>query len=137
MYEHWEEALSLGFSSLDTEHKHLFEVIAEIRQALDSQTPVGATRKILEQLVDYRTDDLHAMFHDASHCSPELAKWLQEHRAEHNYLADRARAFMASADTDEQTQLRDLHFFLSRWLSDHIESNQHALETMLSKGACQ
>jgi len=134
MYEHWDDSLSLGYPSLDAEHKRLFGIMAEIKEAVRSQPEAGTARKILEQLVDYRGDDLHAMFHDASRCSLELALWLQEHRAEHNYLADRARAFLAFSGGDERTQLRDLYFFLSGWLRDHIESNQRALEVLLSKG---
>jgi hemerythrin len=80
--------------------------------------------------VDYRGDDLHAIFHDAEPCSHELALWLQEHRAEHNYLADRARAFMAFNSGHEHGQLQDLHFFLSRWLTDHIQANQRTLQTL-------
>jgi hemerythrin-like metal-binding protein len=137
MYEHWDQSLSLGFPSLDSEHKVLFEIVAEIEQALKSRPAAGTTRQILERLVDYRDDDLHAMFHDASHCFHELASWLHEHRSEHNYLADRARAFMAFIGPDEWAELHDLHFFLSRWLTDHIDSNRRALEEMLSKGARQ
>ncbi|HUO61576.1 MAG TPA: hemerythrin domain-containing protein [Candidatus Acidoferrales bacterium] len=133
MYEQWEDSLSLGFPSLDQEHKRLFEIVAEMKEALESQPAAGATRRILERLVDYGQDDLHAMFHDASHCSPELATWLQEHRAEHIYLADRARAFMAFLGTDERTRLFELHFFLSRWLTDHIQSNRRTLEAIVSK----
>jgi methyl-accepting chemotaxis protein/hemerythrin len=137
MYEHWDDSLSLGFPSLDEEHKRLLEIIAEIKEALGSQPPAGTTRRILEGLVHYGGNDLHAMFHDTSHCSRELTVWLHEHRAEHNYLADRARAFMAFCSGDEQTELRDLYCFLSGWLQDHIESNRHALEAVLSKGAHQ
>jgi hemerythrin-like metal-binding protein len=127
LYEHWDDTYSLGFASLDAEHKRLFEIIVEIKAALASQPEPGTMRSILERLADYREDDLHAMFRDLSRCTHQQAIWLQEHRAEHNYLAHRARAFMAFTGDDECTQLRDLQFFLLGWLTDHIQSNQRAL----------
>jgi len=133
LYEHWDDAYSLGFPSLDAEHKRLFEMMDEIKTALESQPAPGTARSILERLVDFREDDLHAMFRDSSRCSHEQAIWLQEHRAEHDYLAHRARAFMAFSGGNERAELRDLHFFLSRWLTDHIQSNQQALRMLRSE----
>jgi hemerythrin-like metal-binding protein len=133
--EHWDDSYSLGFASLDAEHKRLFEIIVEIKAALASQPATGTTRSILKRLVDCREDNLHAMFRDLSRCSLQQAIWLQQHRAEHNYLAHRARAFMAFRGDDERTQLRDLQLFLLGWLTDHIQSNQRALLMLSSETA--
>jgi len=130
LYEHWDDSYSLGFASIDAEHKRLFEIVGEIKTAIESQPAPGAARGFLERLVDHGGDDLHAIFRDCSRCTEQQAIWLQEHRAEHSYLAHRARAFMAFNGDDECARLRDLHSFLSRWLTDHIQSNQQALRIL-------
>jgi len=110
----------IGVPEIDDEHKHLFELIADVNAALKSDSNSVATAMgLLNELKQYAvTHFTHEETYMASIHDPELPRQHKEHQA----FVEKVNSYRFSNITDETAKelILELLEYLSRWLMGHI-----------------
>jgi len=119
----WSEESSVGIPQMDAQHRHLFELLAELRKCVNCGASDNDTlaRKALQEAIRYaewhlRREELLLRLRGY----PDYAK----HKAEHDSYREKVVSLQAQADR------RDLGIrianFLAAWWTYHIQtSDQH------------
>ena len=115
----WKDSCSVKVSSMDADHKRMFEIVRELYTAMRSGQGTEVAGKVLGRLID----------HTASHFAAEETLMEQHgypllalHRAEHRAMADRVKAFKHDFDAGSSTMLPQLLGFLDGWLKNHTQT---------------
>lgn len=110
----------IGVPEIDDEHKRLFELIAEVSTALESDSDsVSTAMGLLNELKQYAvTHFAHEETYMASIHDPELPRQQKEHQA----FVDKVNSYRFSDITDETARqlILELLEYLSKWLMGHI-----------------
>ena len=126
----WTDKLSVGVKSIDDQHTVLFNTINDLHAAMlkgQSRTVVGP---LLHTLVDYTREHFateEAMMEAAKY--PALAK----HRIKHKELTKQVEEYLTRYESGDVTLSIQLSFFLSDWLSKHIQSTDREYGPWLNK----
>jgi hemerythrin-like metal-binding protein len=114
----WNDKLSVGDSTIDTQHQNLYKIINEI----DDYVSANNTEK--EPLVNI-IDRLwwYAMTHFRNEeelmASINYEK-LPEHKKIHEEMLAKVRQYHAKAHAGQKMNPEELYTFLAEWLTDHI-----------------
>ena len=120
----WDDALSVGYNNIDIQHKKLFAIIRQFKDALSLpqnryKLEIG---KILTKLIDYTVYHFSAEEKIMEKYEyPSLAEHAEMHKSFVKKMSD-ALKDLASGNTDIGN---DFYLFLGRWLVEHIAVNDH------------
>jgi hemerythrin len=120
----WQDSLNMGMEQLDAEHRHLFDLVEQLR-------PDNA-QELLEELVD------HVVTHFANeHALMEYSRYpgLQQHLALHDGLAHEMIEFLAAGSGWPEERVQALRKLLNRWLVGHIQTEDSRFGMWLSDNA--
>ncbi len=116
MFE-WKQEYSLGHSTIDGEHKRLFELASELHAAMSQGKANAALAPILGRLIDYtKTHFAHEESLMREHHYPEYLK----HKADHDELTAKVVALQKEFEAGHGTLSVGLLQFLKDWLTKHI-----------------
>jgi hemerythrin-like metal-binding protein len=114
----WDASYSVGIKDYDDHHKHLFDLINQLHDAMIQGRGNMELGKIVKELVDY------TQFHFSS----EEAKFAQfvypettKHRAEHNAFKAKVMEFQAKITAGQIGLSIEVANFLKEWLLNHIK----------------
>ncbi len=117
-YVHWEKEFEIGIPFIDADHRLLVQLINQANDAADKRSESAILSSILGTLYDYTK---YHFFREEKLMEFAGHAGLENHRKEHQSLADRVReideSFCSNSETLKALELRD---FLKDWLIDHI-----------------
>lgn len=112
----WDDMLELGHPAMDTEHRHLVDLVNQLADAFLNPTGKEAYDKLLDELFVFTRG--HFGMEErlmAAHDYPNAG----EHKTEHAKLIQDALAFRDKFAASTAPSVSLLYFF-DQWLSRHI-----------------
>lgn len=120
----WNESFELGIPELDKQHKHLFEVGANLHELID--------RVDYEDIYDEIVDNVHELKeYTIFHFNSEEAFFdtygysgSNMHKVEHQQFIDYLDGLdLSQVDANQQEALLDLVKFIAKWIFKHINDS--------------
>ena len=128
----WDNNLSIGIESIDSQHKMLIERLQAVTEAIESNQGEGTIAKTLDFLLDYT--DFHFSEEEkqmAEHDYPGLDLQKQQHAEFKEAVNQMIEDFEAEgAVKDIADHIRD---FLFNWLKKHIKEVDHQFGQFLTE----
>ena len=127
----WTNALLTGIDEVDAEHRYYFEILHRFNKARADGFDPRRVRTLLNDLLAYI--DMHFRNEEAIMRAAGYPAF-ERHIASHRRAAEAIQQMFASAPDDAVIH-EFLNAFLSRWLVNHIQSEDRAFgELMESEG---
>jgi hemerythrin len=125
----WSEALSVGDVQIDADHRELFALLEQLRNAVRSGQPDAIYAGIFLELLQrteahFRLEEqfMHRMQYEG----------LAVHKAEHDKLLAQVRELHEKVTQGGMKLSLSVFQFLYGWLARHIETKDKALATALN-----
>ena len=119
MFE-WKEEFATGVASVDAQHKTLFQIGAELYEAMSRGQGKTAANGLLARLVEYTVKHFaHEERLMQMTAYPELAA----HRKEHEALKAQVLKFQDDVKAGHAVVTVQLLQFLKQWLEGHIKNS--------------
>jgi len=125
---HWSEAHAVYLPEIDAEHRALFQIAADLQNAILTRTPPEKFRAILRNLLAHAEEHFQHEERTMRAAAYPSYEW---HKRQHDTVRKQAKALVrriADGDTDAPSQLLE---FLSRWLEDHTRLTDRMLAAFL------
>jgi hemerythrin len=117
-FAEWEERYETGNAAIDDQHRHLFELVNDLHDALMAGTAKEKMGATLGSLASYTVEH----FRGEERMMVDIAfPGLPEHRRKHEELASQVRRLVADHEAGRLTLPLTLARFLVDWLRHHIE----------------
>ena len=113
----WSDTYSVGNTTLDDQHRRLFEVANSLEEAIEKNRGQRVMEAVLRELVGYTQE--HFAFEEqlmAEAGYPDLAA----HQARHRQLIQKVERFEYELNVEGHRISREVRDFLQGWLSSHI-----------------
>ena len=117
MFE-WKNECSVNIKSIDAQHRHLFAIAAELRDAMHAGQAKPALGKILDRLVQYT---LVHFAHEEKLMQQHGYPDLPAHHVEHEALKKQVQDFQKQFHSGQAMISVALMNFLKDWLEKHIK----------------
>ena len=117
----WTDALNTGIEVIDNQHKRIVEMINQLHDANQGHSR-EAVGEVIENLVDYTLSHFafeESLMEDAGY------EFLRAHKRVHELFIKRVSEFRMRFQAGEDVGA-DLNGLLSRWLFNHIKSDDSA-----------
>ncbi len=115
----WTDDLSVGNETLDSHHKRLFELFADIDHVVDKSAGYETLAKVLTELSDYIA---YHFREEEAMMEKSNFPFIALHRHSHQTIALRVSDLAASLTPESHMAIaKELQGFLSGWLVHHIE----------------
>jgi hemerythrin-like metal-binding protein len=126
----WSDKLSVGIKSIDDQHSVLFDTINNLHAAMLK----GQSRSVVGSLLNALVDYTHVHF-TAEEAMMEAAKYpaLATHRIKHEELTKQVEEYVTRYESGDIILSIQLSFFLSDWLTKHIQSTDREYGPWLNK----
>ena len=114
---HWSEKYSVHISTIDEQHKKLFDLINDLHEAIVNEADVSIARKVVVELVNYTLQ--HFIYEEnllEEHGYPDL----EDQRREHDDLTDKVMHYKKGLEAGTDIDLTELMSFMLEWLQEHI-----------------
>lgn len=115
----WTSRLAIGINSIDDQHKELVRLINQLHSAMKNQSGVHEASRILDKLTDYTV--FHFKFEEDAFDKYGYAE-VEQHKAKHKKLVTQIMDFKADLNAGRAGISMDLMLFLTKWLKEHILS---------------
>ena len=129
----WDSRLDTGIDVIDAQHKRIVDYINDLEIAKIKGDKV-LTMEVIEQLIDYTQSHFgfeESMLEEAGY------KFLKPHKKVHELFIKRVTEFTMRAAKGEDIA-DELHLMLSKWLINHIASEDRdyadAVKKMVADG---
>jgi len=129
----WEDRLNTGIDVIDSQHQRIVDYINDLEIAKMKGDKHMVT-DVIEQLIDYTQSHFgfeESMLEDAGY------KFLKPHKKVHELFIKRVTEFTMRAAKGEEIA-DELHLMLSKWLINHIASEDRdyadAVKKMVASG---
>lgn len=120
-YLAWTDALNTGIEVIDNQHRRIVEMINQLHDANQGHSR-EAVGEVIENLVDYTLSHFafeESLMEDAGY------EFLRAHKRVHELFIKRVSEFKMRFQAGEDVAV-DLNGLLSRWLFNHIKSDDSA-----------
>ncbi|MCX6151352.1 MAG: bacteriohemerythrin [Ignavibacteriales bacterium] len=129
----WNEEYSVGISSIDEQHKKLFEILNNLHDAMKIGKAKNILSQIITELFEYTT------FHfstEENYLQTYNYPTYLGHKKEHNIFVAKVIEFQDKFNLSSgMTSIEMLHF-LKDWISQHVMgTDKKYSEYLLKKGA--
>jgi hemerythrin len=126
----WNNSLSVGIDSLDQQHRLLFDLLGEFRQAALDAHDIKVTNNVLSELIEYTK--IHFGYEETI-----LQQYgypgLDPHRSAHRILAKQVEQFVDATKQGSTPLGAELYLFLRTWLNTHIRGTDRRYSSYLKE----
>lgn len=127
----WTNDLASGNPQIDSDHKHLIDLLNKLHEAMSTGKGNTVLGNILDELIKYTAT--HFRREETLMQQIGYAEY-ESHKAEHSKLVNEVLALQARFQSGSATLSVSVFNFLSNWLRDHITSRDVKLcQAILSK----
>lgn len=117
----WRDAMNIGDPSIDSDHRHLVELINDFEAAIAGRIDHRGIARVLMGLVQYTADH----FTREEEIMAEIRyPYLDSHRRSHRdvlkKLTEHVHDYVAADKSRRDEMIRSMAGFLREWLVDHI-----------------
>lgn len=113
----WEQKYSVGFQSIDDQHKEIFRLLNKLFDALNAGQAVPATLQIITELEKYAVMHFHKeQFFFKQFNYAETDGHIKEHQA----FIEKIASIKSDAKLGKLTSSFELINFLKTWITHHI-----------------
>lgn len=112
----WSKANSVFIPEIDAEHKAIYRMAEELRQAIEAGTALAEMEPRLETLMEHAEAHFE---HEERLMRNSGCPSLEWHKKQHNTLRKRLRQFVPQIHQGERQALELLLEFLNGWLRNH------------------
>lgn len=114
----WDQSLSIGIDSIDSQHKKLFDLIDQLQNAMGA----GESRRVLDEiftgLVDYTKEHFT---HEAELFEKLGYERINEHLAKHEAFVRKLTELQSQFEQSSNFMIGvDVMTFMTDWLVSHI-----------------
>lgn len=127
----WNDEFTVGVPSIDDQHRHLFEVVNTLDEAIEKHRGQRVMDEVLRELVGYTQE--HFAFEEklmAEAGYPDLAA----HQAKHRQIIQKIERFEYELNIEGHRISREVRDFLQHWLMTHIAEEDKAYMGALTAG---
>ena len=127
----WNDEFTVGVKSIDDQHRHLFEVVNTLDEAIEKHRGQRVMDEVLRELVGYTQE--HFAFEEklmAEAGYPDLAA----HQAKHRQIIQKIERFEYELNVEGYRISREVRDFLQHWLMTHIAEEDKAYMEVLTAG---
>jgi hemerythrin-like metal-binding protein len=130
----WDEGISTGVGSMDTEHRLQVSLVNALEEVLRQDQDRPLADRTLAQLVDFTSVHFHSEeLMMRLYAYPEL----DLHVAAHGKLLEQVRAIEAKTSQQQTAEALELIGELRGWLVNHIKSMDQGFALWLAKNDLQ
>jgi len=113
----WSRNYSLGVEEIDSQHKHLVEVINKFISAKNEDKTLEVFKEILSEVVDYTKYHFET---EENHMALHKYPALQEHKAQHKILVKQIVHILEELKFGKIEVGDELFMILKNWLIRHV-----------------
>lgn len=117
-FAHWNEEYTTGNQKVDEQHKHLFEIINKLHDAMKKGHGRDVLKKTLDELIKYTIQ--HFITEEMLMLSKHYPNY-REHKQIHQDLTHKVKDLRAKFDEGHVNINIELLHFLNQWLAHHIK----------------
>jgi hemerythrin-like metal-binding protein len=126
----WDEGISTGIGSMDTEHRLQVSLVNALEEILRQQQDRGTADRTFAQLVDFTSVHFHSEeLMMRLYAYPQL----DVHATAHGKLLDQVRVIQTKYQADEIAEALEVIAELRGWLVNHIKSMDQLFAAWLAK----
>ncbi len=114
----WDDDLSVGIAEMDEDHKHMLNLINNLRASVLCNTGEAFERQNLDDLVQYTRDHLKREEELLrKHDFPNY----EGHKAQHDQMISYVNTYVRRYQEQGRKVLPEIADYLTLWLTDHIQ----------------
>lgn len=128
----WSDALSVGVTEIDDQHKELIKMINELNKAIHGGWGKEARKKVIDKLVEYTRVHFTT---EESVMSIAGYPDVEAHKKKHHDLILAVKEYIKKYEQNPDASSYDLLFFIKKWLTEHIiKSDKASGDYLIKKG---
>lgn len=131
-YFEWADDLVIDNGPIDTDHRHLVDLVNELHTATTDGRGTEVVDGILNRLIDYTKGHLQR---EESFMASQQFPQLGEHKLHHERFTERIDALKRKYDAGSITVAAQLSTVLRDWLSLHIRRSDKEIKYFLDRQA--
>jgi len=125
----WREGMSLGYSTIDDDHKRLIAMLNEFEASASVAMAEDTAKKLYRHAQQHfkREEDIQLLIRYPHHA---------EHRAEHEALLSQLRNIVKTRFVEKkhiEASVGEIHALLQKWLVDHVIKTDLKMKPYLGK----
>ncbi len=124
----WSKEYETGIAEVDSQHKHLVEIVNKFESALQKGKGWRIMGEILRDLVGYTQE--HFTYEEAVMAAADY-EGLKLHKSQHRQLLQKVERYQFDFIQGKRIS-RDIHDFLHYWLMNHIKIDDLAFAASLA-----
>lgn len=114
----WQDSYSTGNDRIDREHQLMFEIVSQLRSAMEN----GESMAVITQRLETLSQHTIAHFaHEEALMQSRRYPGYDRHKQSHDNLIKKLDKLLRNLQTNDQLDLRELTNFLADWLGHHIK----------------
>lgn len=124
----WKEKYNIGHEQIDKQHQYLIDILNSIDEI--SKLDKEETLELFLKLKNYT--DIH--FSDEEELMEKIEyPHIETHKMEHSFFIKKIKEIQEKIAANEEVDIKDVSFFLSDWLINHILIRDSELSAYLGR----
>ena len=120
----WRPEYETGFSTVDEQHQHLFDIINRLHQAMSQGHGKDVIKETLDEMIEYTVE--HFAMEEKLMREQEYPSY-QEHKKIHDKLTGEVKEIADKFAEGDRFVTIELSHFLTRWLIHHIKGQDQKM----------
>ncbi len=113
----WDDSYSVRVKKFDDEHKHLFEIVKDLYQAMEHKDDRLALAMIINDLIRYSKE--HFSNEEITLLNTQYPNY-EKHRKQHKLFIEKIEQLAADYNSGNHLLHFDMLLFLKNWVLQHI-----------------
>lgn len=126
----WSDEFSVGVAAIDDQHRHLFEIVNNLDEAIEKNRGQRVVGQVLREMVGYTQE--HFAFEEKLMAEAGF-DGLKAHQAKHRRIIQKVERFDYELNVEGRRISRDVRDFLQQWLMTHIHDEDMCYSEVLQK----
>lgn len=128
----WEESYNVKVERFNEQHRHLFEIVKELYEAMENKDDRLALALIINKLIQYSKE--HFSEEEICLLNTQYPNY-EKHRKQHKIFIEKIEQFAADYNSGKLLLHFDILLFLKNWVLQHIlVADKNYGEYLNSKG---
>lgn len=120
----WRSEYETGFSQVDEQHQHLFDIINRLHEAMSQGQGRDVIKETLEEMIDYTVE--HFAMEEKLMLETNYPLY-QEHKKIHDKLTQEVKEIAEKFTDGDRFVTIELSHFLTKWLIHHIKGQDQKM----------
>ncbi len=120
----WRPEYETGFKPVDEQHKHLFDIINRLHNAMSEGHGNDVLKETLDELIQYTVE--HFSMEEKLMREYEYPGY-EEHKGVHDQLTKQVKDIAQKFENGERFVTVELSHFLTKWLIHHIKGQDQKM----------